>query len=72
MNTQDLKIKAKVEVFISNIAEAYSWADIVFCRSGALTISELEAVGVGAILIPLPNSIDDHQYKNAINFCSKL
>ena len=67
---QDLKIKAKVEVFISNIAEAYSWADIVFCRSGALTISELEAVGVGAILIPLPNSIDDHQYKNAINFCS--
>jgi|TARA_B100001250_G_scaffold72479_1_gene58879 UDP-N-acetylglucosamine--N-acetylmuramyl-(pentapeptide) pyrophosphoryl-undecaprenol N-acetylglucosamine transferase len=68
---KDLKIKAKVEVFINNIAEAYSWADIVFCRSGALTISELEVVGVGAILIPLPNSIDNHQYKNAINFCSK-
>ncbi|OUU80160.1 MAG: undecaprenyldiphospho-muramoylpentapeptide beta-N-acetylglucosaminyltransferase [Gammaproteobacteria bacterium TMED78] len=67
---KNYEVKAKVENFIFNIADAYKWADIVVCRAGALTISELEIVGIGAILIPLPNSIDNHQYKNAISFCS--
>ena len=43
------------------MAEAYGWADIVICRAGALTVSELAAAGVGAVLIPYPFSADDHQ-----------
>ena len=40
-------------------------ADIVICRSGAITLSELAVVGVSSILIPSPNVTDNHQYKNA-------
>jgi UDP-N-acetylglucosamine--N-acetylmuramyl-(pentapeptide) pyrophosphoryl-undecaprenol N-acetylglucosamine transferase len=47
------------------MAEAYSWADLVICRSGALTVSELAAAGVGAILVPFPAAVDDHQTHNA-------
>lgn len=43
---------AEVTEFIDDIAHAYSWADVVICRSGALTVSELAAVGLGAIFIP--------------------
>ena len=58
-------LKVRVEPFIDDMAEAYEWADIVLCRSGALTVSELAAVGVGAILVPFPHAVDDHQTKNA-------
>ena len=58
-------LKAKVEPFIDDMAAAYAWADIVLCRSGALTISELTAAGVGSILVPFPHAVDDHQTKNA-------
>lgn len=51
--------------FIENMAEAYAWADLVLCRAGALTIAELTAAGVGAILVPFPFAIDDHQTANA-------
>src|SRR5690625_7925947 len=47
------------------MAQAYSWADFVICRAGALTVSELTQVGLGAILIPFPQAIDDHQTHNA-------
>src|SRR5687767_9392471 len=47
------------------MAEAYEWADLVICRAGALTISELAAAGVGAILVPFPHAVDDHQTHNA-------
>src|SRR5687767_13462098 len=47
------------------MAEAYEWADLVICRAGALTISELAAAGVGAILVPFPAAVDDHQTHNA-------
>jgi UDP-N-acetylglucosamine--N-acetylmuramyl-(pentapeptide) pyrophosphoryl-undecaprenol N-acetylglucosamine transferase len=47
------------------MAEAYSWADLVICRSGALTVSELAAAGVGAVLVPFPAAVDDHQTHNA-------
>jgi UDP-N-acetylglucosamine--N-acetylmuramyl-(pentapeptide) pyrophosphoryl-undecaprenol N-acetylglucosamine transferase len=57
--------KAEVLPFISDMAEAYSWADLVLCRAGALTVSELAAVGVGAILVPYPYAVDDHQTANA-------
>ena len=42
-----------------------SAADIVVCRAGAMTLSELSMIGMPAILIPSPNVTDDHQYKNA-------
>jgi UDP-N-acetylglucosamine--N-acetylmuramyl-(pentapeptide) pyrophosphoryl-undecaprenol N-acetylglucosamine transferase len=47
------------------MAEAYRWADLVVCRAGALTVSELAAAGVGAILVPYQHAVDDHQTRNA-------
>jgi UDP-N-acetylglucosamine--N-acetylmuramyl-(pentapeptide) pyrophosphoryl-undecaprenol N-acetylglucosamine transferase len=58
-------VRADVRPFIEDMAEAYSWADLVVCRSGALTVSELAAAGVGAILVPFPAAVDDHQTQNA-------
>ena len=54
-----------MEAFIDDMAEVYTWADLVICRSGAMTVSELSAVGLPAILIPYPYAIDDHQTHNA-------
>jgi UDP-N-acetylglucosamine--N-acetylmuramyl-(pentapeptide) pyrophosphoryl-undecaprenol N-acetylglucosamine transferase len=51
--------------FIDDMAEAYRWSDLVICRAGASTVSELMAVGCPAVLIPLPHAIDDHQTTNA-------
>jgi UDP-N-acetylglucosamine--N-acetylmuramyl-(pentapeptide) pyrophosphoryl-undecaprenol N-acetylglucosamine transferase len=47
------------------MAGAYEWADLVICRAGALTVSELAAVGVPSILVPFPHAVDDHQTANA-------
>jgi UDP-N-acetylglucosamine--N-acetylmuramyl-(pentapeptide) pyrophosphoryl-undecaprenol N-acetylglucosamine transferase len=58
-------IHARVEAFINDMAAAYAWADLVICRSGALTVSELAAVGVGSVLIPFAAATDDHQTHNA-------
>jgi UDP-N-acetylglucosamine--N-acetylmuramyl-(pentapeptide) pyrophosphoryl-undecaprenol N-acetylglucosamine transferase len=58
-------IDAQVTAFIDDMAEAYSWADVVVCRSGAMTVSELAAAGVPSILIPFPSAVDDHQTSNA-------
>jgi UDP-N-acetylglucosamine--N-acetylmuramyl-(pentapeptide) pyrophosphoryl-undecaprenol N-acetylglucosamine transferase len=58
-------VRADVRPFIEDMSEAYTWADLVICRSGALTVSELAAVGVAAILVPFPNAVDDHQAYNA-------
>ena len=55
----------KVSEFIDDMAEAYSWADVVICRAGALTVSELAMAGKPAVFIPLPHAVDDHQTKNA-------
>jgi UDP-N-acetylglucosamine--N-acetylmuramyl-(pentapeptide) pyrophosphoryl-undecaprenol N-acetylglucosamine transferase len=55
----------KVTAFIDDMAAAYSWADLVICRAGALTVSELAIMGRPAFLIPLPYAIDDHQTANA-------
>ena len=60
-----VNINAKVTEFIENMAEAYEWADLVICRAGALTISELANAGVAAILVPYPYAVDDHQTANA-------
>ncbi|HVC01056.1 MAG TPA: undecaprenyldiphospho-muramoylpentapeptide beta-N-acetylglucosaminyltransferase [Steroidobacteraceae bacterium] len=58
-------IDARTSAFIDDMAEAYAWADLAVCRAGALTIAELQAAGLGAILVPFPAAIDDHQTKNA-------
>jgi UDP-N-acetylglucosamine--N-acetylmuramyl-(pentapeptide) pyrophosphoryl-undecaprenol N-acetylglucosamine transferase len=58
-------VQARVEPFIADMAEAYGWADLVICRSGALTVSELAAAGVASMLIPYPYAVDDHQTGNA-------
>lgn len=58
-------IQAEVHDFTEDMAAAYAWADLVICRSGALTVSELAAAGLGAILVPFPHAVDDHQALNA-------
>lgn len=58
-------VEGRVEPFIDDMAQAYAWADLVICRAGALTIAELAAAGVGAILVPFPFAVDDHQTHNA-------
>jgi UDP-N-acetylglucosamine--N-acetylmuramyl-(pentapeptide) pyrophosphoryl-undecaprenol N-acetylglucosamine transferase len=58
-------VSARVEPFIDDMAAAYAWADLVLCRAGALTVAELAAAGVAAILVPYPHAVDDHQTRNA-------
>ena len=47
------------------MADAYNWADIIVCRAGALTVTEIQNVGIAAIFVPLPHAVDDHQTANA-------
>jgi UDP-N-acetylglucosamine--N-acetylmuramyl-(pentapeptide) pyrophosphoryl-undecaprenol N-acetylglucosamine transferase len=61
----DAGVRAEVSAFIDDMAAAYAWADLVICRAGALTVSELAAAGVGAILVPFAAAVDDHQSANA-------
>ena len=63
-------VEAWVVEFIDDMAEAYAWADLVVCRSGALTVSELAAAGVAALLVPYPHAVDDHQTANG-NYLAK-
>lgn len=58
-------VEADITPFIGDMAEAYGWADLVIGRAGALTLSELAAAGLGAILVPYPHAVDDHQTRNA-------
>jgi UDP-N-acetylglucosamine--N-acetylmuramyl-(pentapeptide) pyrophosphoryl-undecaprenol N-acetylglucosamine transferase len=51
--------------FIDDMAEAYGWADLVVCRAGALTVSEVAAAGLPAVFVPFPHAVDDHQTRNA-------
>jgi len=62
---QQVDIEVDVQEFISDMRGAYSWADLVICRAGALTVAEIAAVGLPAIFVPLPHAVDDHQTKNA-------
>lgn len=58
-------LKAEVQPFIHDMAEAYRWADLVICRAGATTIAEVTACGKACIFIPFPYATDDHQRRNA-------
>lgn len=58
-------VEVRLVPFIEDMAEAYAWADLVLCRAGALTVTELMAAGIGSLLVPFPFAIDDHQRANA-------
>lgn len=58
-------VAAECVSFIDDMAAAYAWADLVICRSGALTVAELAATGVASVLVPFPHAVDDHQTVNA-------
>lgn len=62
---RDFGVEARVAPFIDDMAAAYAWADLAVCRSGALTVAELSAAGLGAVLVPFAAAVDDHQTKNA-------
>jgi UDP-N-acetylglucosamine--N-acetylmuramyl-(pentapeptide) pyrophosphoryl-undecaprenol N-acetylglucosamine transferase len=61
-------VVGRVDEFIDDMGAAYQWADLVVARAGALTVSELATIGVGAILVPFKAAIDDHQTLNARHF----
>ncbi len=55
----------EVVPFIDNMAYAYAQSDLIICRAGALTVSEVAAAGLPAVFVPLPQAVDDHQTANA-------
>jgi len=57
-------VEAQVVPFIEDMAGTYAWADLAVCRAGALTLAELTAAGLGAVLVPFPHAVDDHQTRN--------
>ena len=59
------ELDAQVDEFIHDMDAAYAWADLVICRAGALTVSEVAAAGKAALFVPLPHAVDDHQTANA-------
>ncbi len=61
----DNNVKAEVLAFIEDMVSVYQWADLIICRAGAMTISEIAAAGLPSILIPFPHAVDDHQTANA-------
>lgn len=62
---EKLNLNAEVSEFIHDMDKAYAWADIVVCRAGALTVSEIAAAGKMAVFVPFPFAVDDHQTANA-------
>jgi len=63
-------IAAEPVAFIEDVAGAYGWADLVVCRAGALTISELAVAGVASVLVPFPYAVDDHQTRNGLHLAN--
>lgn len=64
-NYQTAGVQAESLAFIEDMAAMYTWADVVICRAGALTIAEVSAAGVASVLVPFPHAVDDHQTSNA-------
>jgi UDP-N-acetylglucosamine--N-acetylmuramyl-(pentapeptide) pyrophosphoryl-undecaprenol N-acetylglucosamine transferase len=62
---RDAGVSATALAFIDDMSRAYATADVVICRAGALTVSELAAAGIASVLVPLPLAVDDHQTFNA-------
>lgn len=55
----------QVMPFIDDMAAAFAWADVIVCRAGASTVTEIQNVGLPAVFVPLPHAVDDHQTANA-------
>jgi UDP-N-acetylglucosamine--N-acetylmuramyl-(pentapeptide) pyrophosphoryl-undecaprenol N-acetylglucosamine transferase len=58
-------VSAELSPFITDTARAFAEADLVLCRAGASTVTELAAVGAAAVFVPFPSAVDDHQTHNA-------
>ncbi|RKG45373.1 undecaprenyldiphospho-muramoylpentapeptide beta-N-acetylglucosaminyltransferase [Acinetobacter cumulans] len=58
-------LQVEVSPFIEDMAKAYSEADLIICRAGALTVTEIATAGLAAVFVPLPSAVDDHQTANA-------
>jgi len=58
-------VDAQVIEFIDDMAGAYTWADLVICRAGAMTVAEICASGSAAVFVPFPGAVGDHQTRNA-------
>ncbi len=58
-------VEAQIAAFVEDMAEPYAWADLVISRSGALTVTEVAAVGIASVLVPYSFAVDDHQTRNA-------
>ncbi len=59
------RVRGDLVAFIDDMATQYARADLVICRAGALTVSELAAAGMASLLVPFPYAVDDHQTANA-------
>lgn len=64
-NYEQTGVAVDARAFIDDMAAMYEWADFVICRSGALTVAEVSAVGLGSLMVPFPFAVDDHQTTNA-------
>jgi UDP-N-acetylglucosamine--N-acetylmuramyl-(pentapeptide) pyrophosphoryl-undecaprenol N-acetylglucosamine transferase len=58
-------VQGELLAFIDDMASRYAEADLVICRAGAVTVSELAAGGLASVLVPFPHAVDDHQTANA-------
>src|SRR5690606_7910230 len=58
-------VEAELTPFIDDTASAFAEADLVVCRAGASTVTEIAAVGAAALFVPFPSAVDDHQTTNA-------
>lgn len=64
-NYQNAGVQAELTPFVRDTAQAMADADLVICRAGASTVTELAAVGAAAVFVPFPSAVDDHQTTNA-------
>ncbi len=64
-NYQAAGVQAELVPFIDDMARAYADADLVICRAGATTVTEIAAIGAAALFVPFPHAVDDHQTTNA-------
>ena len=64
-NYQAAGVQAELTPFIEDAAQAFADADLIICRAGASTVTEIAAVGAAALFVPFPSAVDDHQTTNA-------
>lgn len=64
-NYRRAEVAAEIVPFIADMARCYAESDLIICRAGASTVSEIAAAGVASVLVPFPHAVDDHQTHNA-------